>query len=148
MFTACSHKTTYMSQSSTKSGFLLGFIGPREVLNTFPLQRFVRGKRTNRGFSTLSLQHVKYPLYGTHWHPEKSQFNWSPRYRYIPRTEEAIEIGAFWAHFIVDQCRKNNNPGFESMGEDLQDYLINAKETKFSGRKCLKASFSQIYHFT
>ena len=83
----------------------------------------------------------------TSWHPEKSQFQWSTRYKNIARTEEAVEMGAFWAEFFVDLARRNENPGHKELGVDLASMLINKEETVFSGRKRDGTSFSQLYMF-
>ena len=83
----------------------------------------------------------------TSWHAEKSQFQWAARYKNIARTEEAVEMGAFWAEFFVDLARRNGNPGPKAMGVDLADLIINKEETVFSGRKRDGTSFSQLYMF-
>ena len=41
-----------------------------------------------------TMEHKKYPIFGTQWHPEKNSFAWTDYY-YIPHAENAIKLEQF-----------------------------------------------------
>jgi gamma-glutamyl hydrolase len=50
---------------------------------------------------------VKYPIYGTQFHPEKNLFEWNQAS--IPHFYEAVDMAQFLSNFFVTQARKNPN---------------------------------------
>ena len=83
---------------------------------------------------------IKYPIYGSQFHPEKIPFEW--QVPAIPHSSEAIRGAQMYANFFVDEARKNFNT-FEGSGIDLDSEIIyNYNPVQVSG-----ASFSQIYFF-
>jgi gamma-glutamyl hydrolase len=50
---------------------------------------------------------VKYPIYGTQFHPEKNIFEWNDAV--FPHFYEAVEMTRFLSNFFVTQARKNPN---------------------------------------
>lgn len=53
------------------------------------------------------IEGVKYPIYGTQFHPEKNLFEWNQAS--IPHFYEAVEMSQFLSNFFVSQTRKNLN---------------------------------------
>ncbi len=64
---------------------------------------------------------LKYPFYGTQFHPEKPAFEWHPTLN-IQHTSEAVKIGQYFANFFVDEARKNKNR-FDSYEQEIE-FLI------------------------
>lgn len=64
---------------------------------------------------------IRYPFYGTQFHPEKPAFEWHPTLD-IKHTSDAVKIGQYLVDFFVDETRKNDNK-FESYAEEIQ-YII------------------------
>lgn len=44
----------------------------------------------------------KYPIFGTQWHPEKCQFEWTPK-EVIDHSADAVFVGQYMANFFVNQ---------------------------------------------
>ena len=70
---------------------------------SFYLQKF-NSLRLNESYNILStsldndglefisnIEHKKYPVFGTNWHPEKPAYEWRAGLQ-IPRTEEAVQV--------------------------------------------------------
>jgi len=45
---------------------------------------------------------IKYPFYGTQWHPEKNQFEWTTEEN-INHSREGVLVTQYVADFFVDQ---------------------------------------------
>lgn len=67
------------------------------------------------------IEGVKYPIYGSQFHPEKNMFEWWPG-ETIPHTLSAVAVSTYFANFFIEETRKNSNQ-FPSES-DLQNYLI------------------------
>ena len=50
----------------------------------------------------LCIVGYKYPFYGTQWHPEKNQFEWTSL-EALNHSREAVLIAQYVANFFVDQ---------------------------------------------
>ena len=61
------------------------------------------------------VEHKKYPIYASQFHPEKSGFEWSP-YVPIPHSKNAISFMQYLANFFLDEVNKNSNK-FEDANE-------------------------------
>eukprot|EP00933_Yihiella_yeosuensis_P079892 TRINITY_DN932_c0_g2_i4.p1 TRINITY_DN932_c0_g2~~TRINITY_DN932_c0_g2_i4.p1 ORF type:complete len:406 (+),score=33.19 TRINITY_DN932_c0_g2_i4:44-1261(+) len=61
------------------------------------------------------------PVYGTQWHPEKNEFLTKSTFD-IDTSTRATEAMSYFAHFFVEEARRNNNQ-FPSP-EDREDALI------------------------
>ncbi len=72
------------------------------------------GEGLDKGnISIESIEGIKYPIYGTQFHPEKIPFD---RYsgHQIPQSTKAIRVSMNLATFFVDEARKNGNNFSES----------------------------------
>ncbi|KAK3754430.1 hypothetical protein QZH41_009214 [Actinostola sp. cb2023] len=67
----------------------------------------------------------KYPFYGSQWHPEKNQFEWTTEEN-INHSKEAILITQYVADFFVDQARLSKHH-FGSKKEELSALIYNYK---------------------
>ncbi|XP_020901384.2 gamma-glutamyl hydrolase [Exaiptasia diaphana] len=88
-----------------------------------------------------TIEGKRYPIYGLQWHPEKNQFEWSPR-ESIPHSPEAIELGQYIANFIVGQARLNNHK-FPSPEEEAAALIYNYNPM-YTGSF---SNFTQMYFF-
>jgi len=68
-----------------------------------------------------TMEHKKYPIFGTQWHPEKNSFAWTDYY-YIPHAENAIKLEQFVMNRFVHYARMNPNQ-FNTKKEE-ETYLI------------------------
>lgn len=67
--------------------------------------------RTGREFVS-TIEHPKYPIFGSQWHPEKNPFEWQMNadgrpYEAINHDWDAIQIAQYTANIFVQQARKN-----------------------------------------
>ncbi|KAK3728616.1 hypothetical protein QZH41_011701, partial [Actinostola sp. cb2023] len=83
----------------------------------------------------------QYPIFGVQWHPEKNQFEWSPREN-IPHSAEAIQLGQYIADFLVDQARLNDHQ-FPSPEEEATALIYNYNPMYTGGF----SNFTQCYYF-
>jgi len=68
-----------------------------------------------------SMEHKRYPIFGTQWHPEKNTFEWNT-YSYIPHSQNAIALEQFVSNRFVHHARRNLNQ-FATIEEE-EKYLI------------------------
>jgi gamma-glutamyl hydrolase len=73
-----------------------------------------------------------YPFYGTQWHPEKNNFEWSqnPDYFNTPHTPEAIAASQATADFFISEARKSDHV----FPEDDRDELIYSADLLYTGK--------------
>lgn len=55
-----------------------------------------------------SIEGIKYPVFGTQWHPEKNTFEWTDR-EGIPHTPGAVIVAQYTANFFVQQTRASKH---------------------------------------
>ena len=67
------------------------------------------------------IEGIKYPFYGSQFHPEVNAFEWWPE-KEVPHSLGAIAVSTYFANFFIEETRKNSNK-FDSE-EELQKYLI------------------------
>ncbi|XP_002166220.1 gamma-glutamyl hydrolase A [Hydra vulgaris] len=88
-----------------------------------------------------TVEGIKYPFYGTQWHPEKNIFEWTP-FQAINHGPTAVKVTQHFANFFVNEARRNKNK-FASE-EELESLLImNYKLIWGAG----VSAFGQIYIF-
>ncbi|KAJ1455822.1 peptidase C26, partial [Pelagophyceae sp. CCMP2097] len=58
-----------------------------------------------------TMEAFDYPFYGTQWHPEKANFEWSlgPDYSNIPHSPTAVEASQATANFFVEAARGSSH---------------------------------------
>jgi len=94
------------------------------------------------------VEHKKYPIYGTQFHPEKNAFEWTI-YEDIPHTMHAVSLMQYFSNFFIGEVMKNQNR-FDNVDLfyklNINNYrtyytLVTANSTLqscyfFSGREC------------
>lgn len=75
------------------------------------------------------VEHKKYPIYASQFHPEKNAFEWSI-YADIPHSRNAILFMQYLGNFLVDEASKNNNK-FE-VQEEFYKRSINVYNTVYT----------------
>lgn len=117
-------------------------------------QKFYANKNTVGFFDILStnkdrkgvefistVEGKKYPVYGTQWHPEKCQFEWTPKEE-IDHSPDAVFVAQYMANFFVNQARRNTNH-FPSEEAEEKALIYNYKPVDTSKI----SSFEQCYFF-
>jgi gamma-glutamyl hydrolase len=91
--------------------------------------------------STMEARH--YPFYGTQWHPEKNNFEWSENadYSNIPHTPNAILASQATARFFLDEARKSRHV----FPEARRDALIYSAPVVYTGKD--DWIYEQVYVF-
>ncbi len=84
-----------------------------------------------------------YPFYGTQWHPEKNNFEWSQNadYSNIPHTPNAIAASQATAGFFLSEARKSRHV----FPEARRDELIYSAPVLYTGKG--DWIYQQVYAF-
>ncbi|KAF2355021.1 Peptidase C26 [Trinorchestia longiramus] len=90
-----------------------------------------------------TIEHKKYPIFGTQWHPEKNSYEWRIDYQ-IPHSANAVDLERYMSKVFVQQARRNNNTF--SSEEELESRLIYNFSAVYAAQ-LYKSSFQQIYLF-
>jgi len=88
-----------------------------------------------------SIEHLKYPIFATQFHPEVTIFQYGP-YVNAKRDEENIQFSQYLTNFINEQARKNGHK-FESQEEENKFLIYN-----YSPIKYLDGFYEQAYIFS
>lgn len=54
------------------------------------------------------VEHKKYPIYGTQFHPEKNAFEWTI-YEDIPHSRHAVSLMQYFSNFFIGEVMQNQN---------------------------------------
>ncbi|XP_023297410.2 gamma-glutamyl hydrolase [Lucilia cuprina] len=89
-----------------------------------------------------TIEHKKYPFYGTQFHPEKNIYEFIAN-RNITHTSKAIQASQYFADFLVNEARRNRQQ-FKNETEEVQHLIYNYAPvyTALKG-----SSFEQQYLF-
>ncbi|KAI8120162.1 Gamma-glutamyl hydrolase [Lucilia cuprina] len=89
-----------------------------------------------------TIEHKKYPFYGTQFHPEKNIYEFIAN-RNITHTSKAIQASQYFADFLVNEARRNRQQ-FNNETEEVQHLIYNYAPvyTALKG-----SSFEQQYLF-
>jgi gamma-glutamyl hydrolase len=84
-----------------------------------------------------------YPFYGTQWHPEKNNFEWSQNsdYSNIPHSPNAVLVSEATARFFVSEARKSSH----TFPEPQRDQLIYSAPVIYTGKG--DWIYEQVYVF-
>ncbi|KAI2810757.1 hypothetical protein BLOT_001921 [Blomia tropicalis] len=95
-----------------------------------------------------TIEHRKYPIYGTQWHPEKNIFEWVIKedLGHINHNQSAILVGQYFGNFLVSESRKNEQT-FKNKTEEINSLIYNFSENLVYSSKGGKSSFNEIYRF-
>jgi len=91
--------------------------------------------------STMEARH--YPFYGTQWHPEKNNFEWSQNadYSNIPHSPTAVLVSEATSLFFLNEARKSAHV----FPEALRDQLIYSAPVIYTGKG--DWIYEQVYVF-
>lgn len=97
---------------------------------------------SNGAVFVSTMEALKYPFYGTQWHPEKNNFEWSlsAEYTNIPHSYNAILASQATATFFLQEARKSSHV----FPEDEQDKLIYSAPLLYTGPDWI---YEQVYVF-
>eukprot|EP00461_Guttulinopsis_vulgaris_P001884 UN01885 len=92
------------------------------------------------------MQHKKYPIFGTQWHPEKTNFEFGVDDEGKPHsttmhTLESIIVSQYCSNLFVHECRKNTNR-FANWKEEQARLMYNYPKFRAD-----TGSFSEKYWF-
>merc|ERR1712150_290766 len=94
-----------------------------------------------------TIEAYDYPIYGTQWHPEKNNFEFTTLYNGLPHSSEAVKASQYMANFFVDEARRSMHQ-FPSEKLEKNALIYNYQPVysavKYSG---LLGHFEQIYLF-
>lgn len=96
-----------------------------------------------------TVEHKNYPFFGSAWHPEKNQFEFvvNAHKGNLSHSLEAVQVGQFFANFIVNEARKNSNH-FKNKLEEGKHliYNYNGQYRVYTGLDA-NAVFEEEYRF-
>jgi len=55
-----------------------------------------------------SIEAQRIPIYGVQWHPERPQYEWTPKLN-LNHSPDAVTAMQYMANFFISETRKNNN---------------------------------------
>ena len=96
--------------------------------------------------NSSSLEHKRYPIYSTQWHPEKNQFEWVVCHGvgHINHDFDAIQVGQYFGNFLGNEARKNGLH-FANKTEEADALIYNYSQYKlYTGRT---RGYEEIYKF-
>ena len=120
------------------------------------ISEYVSNSSLNKFFQVLSFNETpagqlfvstmearNYPFYGTQWHPEKNNFEWSQNsdYSNIPHMPNAIMISQATARFFLSEARKSKH----NFPEAQRDQLIYSYPILYTGKG--DWFYQQVYVF-
>ncbi|KAJ2944338.1 hypothetical protein O0L34_g18340 [Tuta absoluta] len=90
-----------------------------------------------------TVEHRRYPIFGTQFHPEKTIFEWT-NHLDIAHSAEAVKASRYFLDFFVNECRKN----FHSFNDPVEEnkYLIYNYAPTYTGQ--FGDWFEQSYLFS
>ncbi|XP_046853312.1 gamma-glutamyl hydrolase-like [Xenia sp. Carnegie-2017] len=118
------------------------------------VSKFKKSKKMKNIFRTLStnndrdgkefvstMEGVKYPFYGSQWHPEKNSFEWTLNEN-IPHQEMSIKLTQYMSNFFVNEARQSMHR-FSTREKEEASLIYNYTPT-FTGNI---SNFEQCYFF-
>lgn len=95
-----------------------------------------------------TIEHKKYPIYAVQWHPEKNQFEFviGPTVGNITHDRYAVQVGQYFANFLVNEARKNSHH-FPNKKDEIDSLIYNYNQyRKYTGKE-EHASFEEKFIF-
>ncbi|KAL4239715.1 hypothetical protein ACF0H5_000519 [Mactra antiquata] len=134
----------YLSKRNVTENFHHYGLEPSMFDATPDLNKFYRVLSTNEDRSgkefISTMEAIKYPIYGTQWHPEKPNFQWNTHY-HINHGPDAIRVAQYFASFLVDEARKSNHR-FSTEEEEIDSLIQNYQPVYFHDQ-----TFESMYFF-
>ena len=130
--------------NSHSHGLLLNEYENNTALNSF-FQVLSTNTATASGGEVFvsTMEAYDYPFYGTQWHPEKSNFEWSLKegsYTNTPHSPNAVRASIETAAFFVQEARKSRHV----FPEEAQSQLVYSAPILYTGPNWI---YDQIYVF-
>lgn len=124
-------RTEQITFNSHDHGLLLSEYRSNTELNSF-FQLLSVNRASNGPWFVSTVEARDYPFYGTQWHPEKNNFEWSQNadYSNLPHTPDAIEASQATARFFLSEARKSGHV----FPEVLRDELIYSAKILYTGK--------------
>jgi len=113
-------RTESLTFNSHDHGLLVSEYETNPALNSFFQELSFNGTAAGQRFvSTMEAR--DYPFYGTQWHPEKNNFEWSENsdYSNIPHSPNAVLVSEATARFFLSEARKSAHVFPESQRDEL-----------------------------
>ena len=124
-------RTQAITFNSHDHGLLVSeYLSNRSLNSFFQMLSF---NLTPAGQPFVSMMEAwNYPFYGTQWHPEKNNFEWSQNadYSNIPHTPPAIAASQATANFFLSEARKSGHV----FPEAERDELIYSAKVVYTGK--------------
>ncbi len=134
--------TEALAFNSHEHGLLVSEYDSNSALNGFfDMLSFNDAPAGEAFVSTMEARN--YPFYGTQWHPEKNNFEWSQNSSYsnIPHSPNAVLASEATARFFVSEARKSDHV----FPEDQRDELIYSGHLVYTGKG--DWTYEQVYVF-
>ena len=95
-----------------------------------------------------TIEHKKYPFYGSAWHPEKNQFEFvvNEHKGNISHDWNAIQVGQYFGNFLVNEARRNTHH-FKNKLDESNHLIYNYNGYRHYTGKEANASFEEEYRF-
>lgn len=135
-------RTEGLTFNSHDHGLLVSEFESNDALNDF--FDMLSFNRTPAGQVFVSTMEAKrYPFYGTQWHPEKNNFEWSlsSDYSNLPHGPNAVLVSQATARFFVGEARRSRHV----FPEARRDELIDSATLLYTGRG--DWIYEQVYVF-
>lgn len=136
-------RTQPITFNSHDHGLLVKEYRSNPALNTF-FDMLSYNETPDGQFFVSTMEARNYPFYGTQWHPEKSNFEWSQNedYSNIPHTPYAIQASQATASFFLSEARKSGHV----FPEAQRDKLIYSAKVIYTGKD--DWIYEQVYVFS
>jgi len=94
------------------------------------------------------IEHQQYPFYGSAWHHEMNQVEFVVTKYMGNFTHDwsAIQVGQYFANFLVNEARKNRHH-FRNKLEESQHLIYNYNEYRIYMGKEEDATFEEVFQF-
>jgi gamma-glutamyl hydrolase len=128
--------------NSHDHGLLVSEYASNPALNAF--FRWLSFNEAPAGQRFVSTMEARaYPFYGTQWHPEKNNFEWSQNsdYSNIPHSPNAVLVSEAMARFFLSEARKSAHV----FPESRRDELIYSAPVVYTGKG--DWIYEQVYVF-
>jgi gamma-glutamyl hydrolase len=128
--------------NSHSHGLLLSDYENNTELNSFFQVLSTNIAPSNGAVFVSTMEAYSYPFYGTQWHPEKNNFEWSQSedYTNIPHSYNAIRASQATANFLIQEARKSSH----IFPEEEQVKLIYSAPLLYTGPDWI---YEQVYAF-
>ena len=135
-------RTQRLTFNSHDHGLRVSEYESNRSLNSF-FDMLSYNRAPNGPFFVSTMEARDYPFYGTQWHPEKNNFEWSQNadYSNLPHSPNAILVSEATARFFLSEARKSGH----TFPEAQRDELIYSAPIIYTGKG--DWIYEQVYVF-